>query len=34
MNNYNLIEILGAGSFGTAYLAEKKDNGKRVVVKE
>ena len=34
MENYNLIKVLNAGSFGTAYLAEKKEGGRQVVVKE
>ena len=34
MNKYTLIERLGAGTFGTVHLAESKETGKRVVVKE
>ena len=34
MKNYSLIKHLQAGSFGSAHLAESKETGEKVVVKE
>ena len=34
MNKYDLIERLGAGSFGAVHLAKNKETGEEVVVKE
>ena len=34
INDYTIVKPLGAGSFGTAYLATKNDSSDQVVVKE
>ena len=34
MKDYTLTKRIGAGSFGTVHLAECKEDGKQVVVKE
>ena len=34
MENYSLIKKLGRGGFGDAHLAENKEDGKQVVVKD
>ena len=34
MEDYDIIRQIGAGSFGTVHLAENKETGQKVVVKE
>ena len=34
MNKYSLIKHIGAGAFGSVYLAKSKEDEKQVVVKE
>lgn len=33
MERYNVLEKLGEGGFGSVYLAERKDDGKKVAIK-
>ena len=34
MDDYTLIKRIGAGAFGSNYLAKRNEDGKQVVVKE